>query len=113
MTCDFKPGDEVVCIRSQHGREGMVFTVAAVKNPGDPVAIGPLETRVQASAIQLHELPWSEELENTGFREFTIVWGYDASCFRKMQRRDLGEWLKTEVGNTDRIDRSVRERVGA
>jgi len=27
--------------------------------------------------------------------------------------RDLGEWLKTDVGNTDAIDRSARERVGA
>lgn len=113
MSCDFKPGDEVVCIRSEHGREGMIFTVAAVKNPGDVSKVGPLSTTVEEPAIQLHELPWVEELEFTRSRTIALVWGYAADCFRKVQRRDLGEWLKTDVGNTDHIDRSVRERAGA
>lgn len=113
MSCDFKVGDEVVCIRSEHGREGMIFTVAAVKNPGDEVAIGPWRGHKDGAAIQLHEMPWAEEVEFEGYRTVVLIWGYDASCFRKVQRRDLGEWLKTDVGNTDHIDRSVRERVGA
>lgn len=38
---------------------------------------------------------------------------FHPSLFRKVQRRDLSAWLKTAVGNTDKMDRSARDKVKA
>lgn len=93
--CEFKPGDEVVCIRSEHGREGMTFTVAAYVQeksviPSDHFS-GLVATK---NYVQLNELPWVDKLWMKGNRK-TLTWGYDAASFRKVQRRDLSAWLKT------------------
>ncbi len=110
--CDFEPGDEVVCVKSKHGREGKIFTVAAVRRVGDTITIRDLSTNVKHPAIQLEELPWVETVE-TNDAQIRLVWGYDATAFRKVQRRDLSAWLKTAVGNTDRLDKRAPAKEGA
>lgn len=91
--CSFKPGDEVVCIKSRFGvSSGRHFTVAAVL----PAGVEPqgFYVRCQPSAIDLiqtEEMGWHQ-----GMRNGRWFWGWDASCFRKVQRRDLTEWLATE-----------------
>lgn len=104
MSCDFKVGDEVVYAGHippdyvkpwvPRPEKDRVYVVGAVGISGDQryVLIYPVG------------LEW---ISPSGVRG-----GYIAKRWRKVQRRDLGEWLKTNVGDTDHIDRSVRERVG-
>ncbi len=42
------------------------------------------------------------------FKEFSTVApsGFAAESWRKVQRRDIGEWLKTSVGNTSKWDKT-------
>lgn len=89
--CDFKPGDEVVVVRSNHGREGMRCTVLAVCRQGEvpPVLRGALQGRRLAplhpspGLVQVEEVEWMEGLSEEGKWQ----WGYSAECFRKVQRR--------------------------
>ena len=102
--CDFKPGDEVVCIAMQCAPEmvGKTFIVELFAKKGDqpPGAWFPLDgPGVQLVGVKTDDGP------HTGF------WGWHATRFRKVQRRDIGAWLKTAVGNTDKLDRPLRERV--
>lgn len=82
--CEFKPGDELVCVSSLFGPHvvGAQYTVAAV------IASGTVTDRFLfiEDAIQLHELPWVENDEE---------WGFAPGCFRKVQHRDLSAWLRT------------------
>lgn len=90
----FKPGDEVECVRSRFGiSEGKIFTVAAICYPGDqPVGFDCPIVPAVAASIQLNELPWQQ-----GIRNGCWFWGYSASAFRKVQRRNLTEWLAQEA----------------
>lgn len=36
---------------------------------------------------------------------------YNHRRFRKVQRRDLSVWLNTSVGNTDKLDKRVKEKA--
>lgn len=115
--CDFKPGDEVVCVRSDHGREGMTFIVEAICPRGEiPAEIvelcrgryNPLPGEVHLVRVAgLTPKPRVDPV--TG----TWGWGHDASRFRKVQHRDLSAWLKTSVGNTDKLDKRAPAKEGA
>lgn len=110
--CDWKPGDEVICIRdvpwigpaprwmfwTRHRpisgpKKDAVYTVVRV-------AMGLSQIDASAPpvvAVELAGLP----------KAWPVV------HFRKVQRRDIGAWLKTAVGNTEKHDRSAREKVKA
>ena len=107
--CDFKVGDEVVCI-VEHGwftsapawmfwrkfrpsrdapQKGGVYVVARVaKAPR-------VDNGCPDVFVELKSKP-------------AAYW--QANCFRKVQRRDLSEWLETSVPNTDKLDKSHRAK---
>lgn len=108
--CDLKPGDEVVCVRSKFGvNTGKTFTIAAVCPVGETpdgfsIPIAPSGTDL----VQLNEMAWHQ-----GVRRGCWFWGYDATAFRKVQRRDLTAWLATEktIEEPKRAPAKKRERV--
>lgn len=91
--CDFNPGDEVVCVRADGeysslclvvGQSYFVDRVVSPDFEGDAgVVLCPAEG-ADLSGIWKHYL------------------------FRKVQRRDIGKWLEQSVGNTDRLDKTVK-----
>lgn len=108
MMCDFKPGDEVVCIgdgewicdtvpwwrfwrrKATGPRVGVVYVIAAI------------EACKKAVGLRL-----------VGVKNPGPTGWWDAADFRKIQRRDLGEWLKTSISNTDRLDKRQTKKVRA
>lgn len=105
--CDFKPGDEVVCVEGAAGRfpglgwvclvEGATYTISEVWREGE---IGETGLRIpEDGTVQLVEFGHLRCGNHCGFR---------ASRFRKVQRRDLSAWLNTSAGNTDKLDKSRR-----
>lgn len=88
--CDFKVGDEVVCVDDSrmYGEliKGSVYVVRKVI-PGYIYVHG-------------YRSPTGSGLD-----------GFWPDRFRKVQRRDMTEWLSCSVGNTDKIDK--RKRVNA
>lgn len=108
---DLKPGDEVVCVwpgpwNNKHGRwfsawlvftnrvplKGVTYTVTQVAT-GEGGVVG----------VDLRECP-------TPKKPKPMLWA--ATCFRKVQRRDLSAWLKTSVGNTDKLDKRAPAKEG-
>lgn len=108
MSCDFKPGDEVVCV--DDGQWGQYAFVMGFQVGLRPHNNGP--AKGWTGTVTGVEFEEADGLAYISFDQWPNEW-WEADAFRKVQRRDLGEWLKTDVGNTDHIDRSVRERVGA
>lgn len=105
MMCDFKPGDEVVCVdaglRPCRSRptarpsglvEGVVYTIRSVG---------------LSRFDDVTPVIWLCETANARGQ------GYRADRFRKVQRRDLSAWLKTSVGNTDKLDKRQTKKVRA
>lgn len=97
--CDFEPGDEVVRIAAPGDGTGAppvgwTGRVTEVLGPTDP-------EWPDAVAFLLDNWPLPDGL------------AHNASHWRKAQRRDLSTWLKTAVGDTDKLDRSRRERAPA
>lgn len=99
--CDFKPGDEVVCVDDApwggfttavgvsrpHGiKRGATYTVAA---------LGVCEWDGSTNV-------WLKEVRNNADR------GYRAARFRKVQRRDLSAWLETAATDTDHLDKPIK-----
>lgn len=86
--CDFKPGDEVVCVNASHREpvrshvrypvEGETYTVLWVN-----------ESRTNPGALRcgLAGLEWTTRQGTKG--------GHAVWRFRKVQRRDLSAWLET------------------
>lgn len=95
--CDFKPGDEVVCVdanqrdfRPVNLTEGAVYKIAFVGWHQYGVFVRLVGVSASCGAP-----------------------GFYASRFRKVQRRDLAAWLKTSVGNTDKLDKRQTKKVRA
>ncbi len=93
--CDFKPGDEVVCVDAEIG----------------PVSVSgwpPLQLR------SVYTIGAISDGQYCLLREFPkhTRW-LCQSRFRKVQRRDLSAWLKTSVGNTDKLDRRRTKKARA
>lgn len=85
--CDFKPGDEVICVQMDCAPDmvGRHFTVSSVDPEGfRPPGMAPLT----GAAVHLVGVYTRDGIE-------TGLWGWDAERFRKVQRRDLSAWLKT------------------
>lgn len=105
--CDFKPGDEVVCVVDGPwwGRAPRwMFWTRKRKIPG------PVKGRVYV----VDRVGWGTNFL-TDERLYSIVvrgveGGWHHANFRKVQRRDLGAWLQTSVSNTDKLDKPRRVR---
>lgn len=105
--CDFKPGDEVICVvgaapYTLHGRTyelvvGQTYTIAAVAAAGQRTDLGRIASG--EPHVQLVEF---------GHVETPTVWGVMASRFRKVQRRDLSAWLETAATDTDHLDKPIK-----
>lgn len=86
--CHFKPGDEVVCVWASEKsrmlaglREGSTYVVASVFE--DAIAGRPAERAVGVTLVGVSFPP-----------PFT---GFQADWFRKVQRRNIQDWLKQET----------------
>lgn len=103
--CDFKVGDEVVCVDAMRAK--------SMRRPtGAPVGLveGRIYTvrRVGVSWFDPAEAAvWLQETDNVGGQ------GYRDRRFRKVQRRDLTAWLKASIGNTDKLDKRQTKKVRA
>ncbi|RZJ47452.1 MAG: hypothetical protein EON87_01050 [Brevundimonas sp.] len=112
--CDFKPGDEVVCVSLPPILEaagfvavGSIYTVREVdyfRNPrGEPVRSRHTGGMFGLRLVGIY--PVVDGVEGK----------FDATYFRKVQRRDLSAWLQTSVPSTDHLDKPLpakkRERV--
>lgn len=89
--CDFKPGDEVVCVDAQ-GSDGLLsprarYTVSVA------MAAGQKTTRRNGGSVILSQAV--VQLAGLGHVEDCLTWGWNARRFRKVQTRDLAAWLQT------------------
>ena len=107
--CDFKVGDEVVCVwagpmASQWIAEGQIYTVRAVL---------PFTDITGASVTSPYDgSRYGVRLEGVVAIKASGVEGtFHVRYFRKVQRRNLQDWLSQSVGNTDKLDN--RQKVGA
>lgn len=80
--CEFKPGDEVVCVKSDPcsprlTHKGCVYVVSEIVRAGN------------GDALALHGVDNGAEFGPPHF------YGHNPVRFRKTQRRDIFEWLKT------------------
>lgn len=101
--CDFKPGDEVVCVdigpSKCGGRwggdlvKGQVYTVWGITPYTDFYG----DHGVALVELDAPDRPDCPELQ------FFAAWR-----FRKVQRRDLSAWLETAAKNTDALDKPRR-----
>lgn len=92
--CDFKPGDEVEKIKWD-------------EDPGPKS----LPKGTQATVAKITVLGRRIGLHLMQFADGGV--GHDATNWRKVQRRDLSAWLKTSVGNTDKLDKRQKAGVRA
>lgn len=86
--CDFKPGDEIVAIDDGGPGPGLI----------PPLVVGRVYV---CSALDPHTYPCGQcgseigvDIEEVGSHPTQT---YCHCSFRKVQRRDLGAWLKTET----------------
>lgn len=105
--CDFKPGDEVICVDGGQRQfpdvglvslvEGATYTIASFQAEGEVGDTGLVIGR--GGCVQIVELGYLRSGEHCGFR---------ATRFRKVQRRDLSAWLETAATDTDHLDRPIK-----
>lgn len=95
--CDFKPGDEVVC-------------VAVKRVPADYEG-----TRLRVGSVYVVEqvLLWNGDagVVLVGHHSTHPTGAYLARAFRKVQRRDLGAWLETATDFEEPRRVPKKERV--
>jgi len=85
--CDFKPGDEVVCVQDEsvHWNISSGLTVGAIYTVAD---------------VFEDKVGYDQFRRDIGIRLVEVAppgrfSGFKASWFRKVQRRDLSAWLDT------------------
>jgi len=96
--CDFKVGDQVVCVDASasyyHGFNslllGAVYRVAAIDGL-PPEADGTI-------GLHLSEIPTPAPSHI----------GWASRRFKKVQRRDLSAWLGTAATDTDHLDKPIK-----
>lgn len=86
--CDFKPGDEVVCIAVPDGVENLGFWRQLFYR--SPVSVGRVYTVSDISRRGDLVL-----IRLKGVRNATPSHWFAAHWFRKVQRRDMSQWLET------------------
>ena len=100
MMCDFRPGDEVVCVDDAQGRvEG--FQQPWLSGPDRGCVYNVSDVFCDEDGVICVRL---KEIQNTWVATGEDV-GWRASRFRKVQRRNLTEWLsqKTKFEEPKRI----------
>lgn len=97
--CDFKVGDEVVCVNAGRIDKALAWNPVIEGSKYTVSGIHMLKNEPHVTLSEVQNVFGGEDL------------GYRARRFRKVQRRDLTEWLSSSVGNTDKIDK--RKRVNA
>ena len=97
--CDFKPGDDVVCVNA---------TATEAGGWGGDVPVVWQVYRVEA----VHVARQCPHLLLAGMvnapRPENVNIGYRAIRFRKVQRLDLSAWLETAATDTDRWDKPIK-----
>lgn len=104
MMCDFKPGDEVVCIDNSRSPEWDAWEMRrfGILTPM-PLSVGSAYTvsaiTKNGNGVQILGVPSCGEVRGYTGR------GFRSSRFRKVQRRNLTEWLsqKTKFEEPKRI----------
>lgn len=91
--CDFKPGDEVVYVGGGTNPE--------LRQSG--VKPNSVHTVKKIAVIGGYPSVWIDAHD----------WWICSSSFRKVQRRNLTEWLNTSVGSTDKLDKRQKAGVRA
>lgn len=99
--CDFKPGDEVVCVDA---RNPHFHTDCLGLSKGAVYRVSHVWTDNSVPGRELN-------VALVGVVALTTTGGFWAGRFRKVQRRDLIAWLKTSIDNTDKLDK--RQKVKA
>ena len=110
--CDFKPGDEVVCVDDQDWVTAAPAWMFWTKTR--PSRDVPRKGHVYV----VNRVTIAPRVDNGSPDVFVVLQTkprdqWQASMFRKVQRRDLTAWLKTSIGNTDRLDKRQTKKVPA
>lgn len=115
MMCDFKPGDEVTLDRvvrwTQRAPSWMFWTRWRHGMPG-PI-FGVVYTVDALGVCPAERLPDPEKGDLVVLKLREIEGWHSHRRFRKVQRRDLTAWLKTAIGNTDKLDKRQTKKVRA
>lgn len=91
--CGFAPGDEVVCVSKGNHPDWRFVAVGETYTVG---TVYPPDEDCPDWGIDLVEVPVDATVEfDFQAGEIWIATGFDARHFRKVQRRDLTEWLST------------------
>lgn len=104
--CDFKPGDEVVCVDAVASKftrlgyapplvEGQTYEISDIFEVRTALS-GKLSGQI---GVALAGLEW-------GVNGVRGAW--TPSRFRKVQRRDLSAWLETAATDTDHLDKPIK-----
>lgn len=99
--CDFKPGDEVVCIAAPDSAEGLNLWQRLFYRA--PVHVGRVYVVSDQKAARGLIVIRLKGVHNATPRHW-----FNAQWFRKVQRRDLTAWLSQSVKNTDKLDKPHR-----
>lgn len=100
--CDFKPGDEVVCVDDSRPLD---------RAPGPyPVAGGVYKVRGFDGNGPDEQGFFGLLVDGLGHRIDPIfgLIGWRHTRFRKVQRRDLSAWLETAATDTDHLDKPIK-----
>jgi hypothetical protein len=113
--CDLKPGDDVTLCKRTAWTETAprwMFWRKRVPSKGAGPVFGEVYKVADVGIARAAKLDWLDEdlvvIRVEGFSDW-----FSHINFRKVQRRDIGAWLKTAVGNTDKHDKSARDKVKA
>lgn len=112
--CNIVPGDDVTLCEptlwTMTAPRWMFWRTRIQSNTGP--RYGEVYKVTNVGIARASKLAWLDEdlvvIKVEGFTEW-----HSHINFRKVQRRDLGTWLNTATKNTDKIDKSAREKVKA
>ena len=98
--CDFKPGDEVVCVDDRR-------SFNPLRLPVNPPPKGSVWT---VSKVGFRKDTGELSIWLVGFANPTPCGdvGFFPRRFRKVQRRDLSAWLQTAATDTDHLDKPIK-----
>lgn len=100
----FKVGDEVVCVNAEQCPElskGHTYVVERVLDSFDTFSDYEGNSVLNTFGLAIWVCGGFDFRDPESGES-----GYSPNRFRKVQRRDIGEWLKTSVGNTSKWDKT-------
>jgi len=96
----FKVGDEVVCVNDQPIDHDLAWTAVGLVSGKTYIVSGWIFHPISGAPHIL--VDGATNICNA----LCVEIGFRPIRFRKVQRRDIGEWLKTSVGNTSKWDKT-------